>query len=259
MFSFIAFVAFYFGILFFQRKAFIAYDITNSISETVLPKDTCGGYADSFTSKSQVYTWLEGIVAEVWQDPQCGDKICESPYEYPGFGLTIESEGCSADCGDNKFTTTVNLTLLASSWGASSESQEAARFLAETQWNLCTSRVGLQTGVYDLSDIKLERFSKDASTGLYYTPTDMKEEVLCWWPTWQQFTTFPEIVHTELKLLNAKWKMLIDAPVGGVRMDMINLVTGEPMASIREYPTTEDVDEDMDTNETEIGAVKQLR
>ncbi|KAK3236877.1 hypothetical protein CYMTET_53009, partial [Cymbomonas tetramitiformis] len=58
MFCFIAFVAFYFGILFLQRKAFIAYDITFALSQTVLPLTATGEYAKSFTSATEVYSWL---------------------------------------------------------------------------------------------------------------------------------------------------------------------------------------------------------
>ncbi|KAK3263300.1 hypothetical protein CYMTET_27886 [Cymbomonas tetramitiformis] len=60
MFTFISFVCFYFAILFYQRKAFLAYDITHAISMTVLPTDGQGDYAKSFTSEEEIYEWLVG-------------------------------------------------------------------------------------------------------------------------------------------------------------------------------------------------------
>ncbi|KAK3261816.1 hypothetical protein CYMTET_29295, partial [Cymbomonas tetramitiformis] len=113
MFSFIMFVCFYFIILFYQRKSFLAYDITYTISESVLPSDVNDDVVTSFTSENDIYTWMADLVDTVWVDPSCGDGACQSPFEYPGFGLTPESHGCSADCGVSQFTSKVQLTVSA--------------------------------------------------------------------------------------------------------------------------------------------------
>ncbi|KAK3254879.1 hypothetical protein CYMTET_35922, partial [Cymbomonas tetramitiformis] len=171
------------------------------------------------------------VVEEVWQDPRCGDTICEKPYEYAGFGPTVESNGCSADCGSNPFTTAINFVITASAFGLVTDPTARASFLADTQWNLCTTNLGLQQGVYNLDRVTLDRFNK-TSEGLYYSPPDVQEEVLCWWSSWQRFTDMPQRISTRIDLLTARWKLLLDAPMGGVMVEMTNFSSGETLAAL---------------------------
>ena len=39
--------------------------------------------------------WLQTSILPAWGDPECGDNVCVSPKEYPGFGRF----GCVSDCG----------------------------------------------------------------------------------------------------------------------------------------------------------------
>eukprot|EP00854_Cymbomonas_tetramitiformis_P013895 gene13895-16422_t len=227
MFSFIAFISFYFTLLFLQRRAFLAYDVTFTLSETVLPDGDHGGdKARTFTSTEQIYDWLHDLVSDVWTDPKCGDKMCEPPYEYASFGLSAEDNGCSPDCGANFLYTQVQVTVETTEW-ALAQSKVTSNFLASTQWNLCTFRSGLSSGVYNLTSLTLDLFTK-GEDNLY----DIPQEVLCWWHVWQQFNTFPEAISTQLNLLNAEWKLLLDAPEGGVRADVTSKETGQSLASL---------------------------
>ncbi|KAK3243862.1 hypothetical protein CYMTET_46504 [Cymbomonas tetramitiformis] len=229
MFSFIMFVCFYFAILMLQREAFLAYDVTFALSETAVPKDSNRNHATSFTSAEKIYTWLEKLVGDVWVDPQCGDGICESPYEYPGFGITRESFGCPADCGVNPSTSVIIFTVMASLW-QEADTATVSRFASETQWNLCTQRAGLESGQYSLGSLTLDLFPLGAD-GLRYTDDSQAGNILCWFPTWQQLNGKQLVTH-ELNLLNADWKLLVDAPVGGIAMEMVNASSGEVLASL---------------------------
>eukprot|EP00854_Cymbomonas_tetramitiformis_P010771 gene10771-12741_t len=70
-------------------------------------------------------------------------------------------------------------------WGLGDD-ETIARFKKETQWNLCTSKKGLQTGVYDMDSIALHNFPLNSITGMRETPPEMEDVALCWWDTWQQ-------------------------------------------------------------------------
>eukprot|EP00854_Cymbomonas_tetramitiformis_P005428 gene5428-6581_t len=194
-----------------------------------LPKDdSTGDYSRSFSSSEEIYDWLEDLISTVWTDPECGDSACEPPYEYAGFGLLVEDNGCSADCGLNPFISEVTLTVTATARIDENSAAEAALradFLDRTQWNLCTLRSGLETGTYDLTGLTMQQFTKDQDTGLY----DIPDGVLCWWNEWQQFTA--PTVSTDLRLLRAEWKVLLDAPIGGVSIKVDNTTNGDTIIS----------------------------
>ena len=53
---------------------------------------------DGATSNlAAVVAYLQrAFVEQAWNDPVCGDGVCEAPYETPG---TNAASGCPADCG----------------------------------------------------------------------------------------------------------------------------------------------------------------
>ena len=60
------------------------------------------------TEVEELYDWLQNIIVEnIFTDPVCGDGICDSPKEYPGFGRF----GCEKDCGKYQKTTTLRVDL----------------------------------------------------------------------------------------------------------------------------------------------------
>jgi len=58
-------------------------------------------------SKAQdILDWVDAtLVDAIFQDAKCGNGICESPSESPGFGRF----GCAADCGNYKMTSRIML------------------------------------------------------------------------------------------------------------------------------------------------------
>ncbi|KAK3273680.1 hypothetical protein CYMTET_18090 [Cymbomonas tetramitiformis] len=216
LFSYLAFCMFYFALLFLQRKAYIAYDVTFTLTETVAPQE------NFFTSSDELYDWLTDLVSEVWQDPRCGDKLCEAPYEYAGFGPE-DFFGCAADCGVNKDTMRVNVSVHASSMDHL-DSAEVGDFLQYTQWNLCTTWEGLKTGAYDLESISTDLFQLDENDmmTLANPPSTGRTGVMCWWNEWNKFSTVPETWTAEINLLIGEWKMLVYAPLGSIGMIIVN-------------------------------------
>eukprot|EP00899_Mesostigma_viride_P012768 jgi/Mesvir1/21492/Mv03939-RA.3 len=92
--SFVLFTAFYAGILIYQRRAFLAYDIHKSLTY-LLPNDGNGGVVSEFRNATLVYDWLEGLVENVWVDPICGNGVCDVPVEEAAYSRL----GCQEDCG----------------------------------------------------------------------------------------------------------------------------------------------------------------
>ena len=129
LFAFLAFVALYLAVLYLQRDSDISYQVHNTIDGVVTPVDSQGNFFNPMGGPSDVYNWLNTQVLSVrrgrgcgcgwvtclvttcpngeslppclppnqvvWQDPVCGDGICEAPFEFASYS----SFGCRADCG----------------------------------------------------------------------------------------------------------------------------------------------------------------
>lgn len=59
------------------------------------------------TRGDDFYGFVENIVGRTFSDPACGDGVCESPDEFPGFGRF----GCIPDCGRYKKTTKATVKM----------------------------------------------------------------------------------------------------------------------------------------------------
>ncbi|KAK3247061.1 hypothetical protein CYMTET_43430 [Cymbomonas tetramitiformis] len=44
--------------------------------------------------------WLKTQIMKVWIDPECGDGICDSPYEFPSFGRTTGKHANTSKQGE---------------------------------------------------------------------------------------------------------------------------------------------------------------
>lgn len=86
--GFLCFGLIYLTVLIFQRTAPEAYGVT-SVLETVAPEKKV------LSTRNEVFSWLESTVTKIWNEPDCGDGICEAPVEFPGY----DRFGCKADCG----------------------------------------------------------------------------------------------------------------------------------------------------------------
>lgn len=87
--GFLTFIALFIAMLFLQKSSAVAYAVHSTLTGVAQPADSI------FTSTTDVYDWLSGLVKGVWQDPVCGDGHCELPFEYPTYG----DFGCTSDCG----------------------------------------------------------------------------------------------------------------------------------------------------------------
>ena len=101
-----AFIIFFAVVLVLQRDVPETYSIASAIFTTLvgdLPMETM-----ALTSKDDFTTWFgEKLVNQVFTDSYCGNGVCESPDEYPGFGRF----GCIADCGYYLKRTTITIDL----------------------------------------------------------------------------------------------------------------------------------------------------
>ena len=76
------------AILFLQRSASEAYELTSTLKANLIPEET------TLKGSAEVREWIADVVTTTWQDAQCGDGRCEAPFEYPEYGRF----GCKADC-----------------------------------------------------------------------------------------------------------------------------------------------------------------
>jgi len=88
LFSFLVFVGFYMAILFLQRSASEAFELTSTLKANLIPEDA------ELKGSADVRDWIADVVTTTWQDARCGDGRCEAPFEYPEYGRF----GCKADC-----------------------------------------------------------------------------------------------------------------------------------------------------------------
>ena len=76
------------SILFLQRSASEAYELTSTLKANLIPEETM------MKGSAEVRSWIADVVTTTWQDARCGDGRCEAPFEYPEYGRF----GCKADC-----------------------------------------------------------------------------------------------------------------------------------------------------------------
>eukprot|EP00897_Mesotaenium_endlicherianum_P009258 jgi/Mesen1/8360/ME000464S07760 len=118
--AFFVFVAMYMGVLYLQMDAWHTYQVA-SAHKALLPPDTFlfgGGVPD-------IYSWLnDTIINTIYVDAVCGDGVCSSVEEYPGFG----NFGCQADCGYSARVT--NVTVVFTPFDSLDD-------MSVSDWNLC--------------------------------------------------------------------------------------------------------------------------
>mmetsp|Transcript_27128 Transcript_27128/g.48350 ORF Transcript_27128/g.48350 Transcript_27128/m.48350 type:complete len:1606 (-) Transcript_27128:382-5199(-) len=150
LFSFLIFVAVFLSVLFLQRNAQVAYSVHSTIKSTLVPEST------TLSSSSEVLTWLQSTLAEVWKDPVCGDGVCETPFEFASYGRF----GCRADCGrlsEVQDLTTIMIDLKFN-FRHPVGSIPSTELMQQASWNLCP-RNGAPHGTdcYYTSDQSFDR------------------------------------------------------------------------------------------------------
>uniref|UniRef100_A0A7S1TZS8 LNR domain-containing protein n=1 Tax=Phaeomonas parva TaxID=124430 RepID=A0A7S1TZS8_9STRA len=84
---------------------------------------------ESLVDKSGVYEWFNETLLSTWENPICGDKSCNAPYEYAAFW----NFGCMADCGGvaDQMSAIFEFTTEKTLWSANIKAAE------NDLWNLC--------------------------------------------------------------------------------------------------------------------------
>ncbi|KAK3268516.1 hypothetical protein CYMTET_22988 [Cymbomonas tetramitiformis] len=97
--------------------------------------------------------WLKTQIMKVWIDPECGDGICDSPYEFPSFGRF----GCQADCSAATDTRDVLIYLEADFDNLNIESAQLKEDLSKrVRWNVCSKSNGLPVVCWFEKDQRLD-------------------------------------------------------------------------------------------------------
>ncbi|WIA39913.1 hypothetical protein OEZ86_013355 [Tetradesmus obliquus] len=151
LFGLIAFITVFLGVLYAQRGATIAYSVHSTIASVVLPG------SDTLQSTDDVYSWLQNLLQNVWKDPNCGDGICEAPFEFAAFSRF----GCKADCG--RLSDIQNLTSgqVDIYWDFSHQASSlpASELMQQASWNLCPQDIQYNADCYDDPDNKFASIS----------------------------------------------------------------------------------------------------
>eukprot|EP00883_Tetradesmus_obliquus_P001212 jgi/Sobl393_1/11292/SZX78320.1 len=151
LFGLIAFITVFLGVLYAQRGATIAYSVHSTIASVVLPG------SDTLQSTDDVYSWLQNLLQNVWKDPNCGDGICEAPFEFAAFSRF----GCKADCG--RLSDIQNLTSgqVDIYWDFSHQASSlpASELMQQASWNLCPRDIQYNADCYDDPDNKFASIS----------------------------------------------------------------------------------------------------
>ncbi|PNH05688.1 hypothetical protein TSOC_008032 [Tetrabaena socialis] len=151
LFGFLGFVALFLAVLYCQRSASIAYKVHSTVESVVVPTDNIMQDTDA------VYSWLNGLLSEVWKDPVCGDGLCEAPFEFASYSRF----GCRADCG--KLSEVQNLTSLQVDmyydFSHPVGSIPASDLMQQASWNLCPLDTAYSTDCYYDTDKTFERLA----------------------------------------------------------------------------------------------------
>ncbi|CAI5484977.1 unnamed protein product, partial [Closterium sp. Yama58-4] len=123
--GFVLLMALFVAMVYLQADSSRTYQVTAAHS-VLIPSNFAPDSSNRFAGAADFYAWLNNsIIENFWQDPPCGDGLCDQPLEFPAFGRF----GCEADCG-----TFPNLTSVSVHFTTSFSSSEA---LAVSSWNLC--------------------------------------------------------------------------------------------------------------------------
>lgn len=155
LFVFLGFVALYLAVLYLQRHADVAYDVHSTISSVTV--DPLPG--STMQSTDDVYSWIQGLLETVWQDPVCGDGLCEQPFEFASYSRF----GCRADCG--KLNLIQNLTKiqvdLYFDFSHPVGSMPSSDLMQQASWNLCPVETDFSSDCYYSPDNSFDRLSGD--------------------------------------------------------------------------------------------------
>jgi hypothetical protein len=104
----------------------------------------------------------------VWQDPVCGDGLCESPFEFASYGRF----GCRADCG--KLSEVQNLTTVQIDvyydFTHPVGSIPASDLMNQASWNLCPINGTPASDCYYDQDVQFNQLSGEQHVSIDDVP-----------------------------------------------------------------------------------------
>ncbi|KAK3249524.1 hypothetical protein CYMTET_41044 [Cymbomonas tetramitiformis] len=86
---------FYFVVMSIQFQTYVSYTTSTAVAAQALPPKNGVEFME----------WLQAMVLDVWNDPECGDNVCQPPVEFASYGRF----GCKSDCGEDPEVSTVVL------------------------------------------------------------------------------------------------------------------------------------------------------
>ena len=207
LFVFSAFTILFFVVLSVQRMSYIPYKLRVAIMRPMVWTST--HIADGkknlqeYVKKSQnIYSWLDMVIEKIFEDPLCGDGICEADTEQQQLGRF----GCSQDCGYYKLVENVGVHVEAMFYN------EFER--KEARWNIC----------YNATD----DFSRTASL---LNPGN--ERIFCIYEEDQIFDTLEVNTTVTFRLVSdRKWFIDLHTLAGGVGFTIGSGTTKNPFANI---------------------------
>lgn len=147
-------------------------------------------------SWDDVSSWLEkAYVDDSWTNPDCGNAICEEPFEYPAWGHPENKYGCAVDCGilGNVTAVKVHLDNTAPESGLFKQKRELVARVSSGQIPMIDSR---DTG------FNRTRFVAAVSWNVCYRQVDLRE--FCWFKEYQDLAV-GATVDELLSLPDEEW------------------------------------------------------
>eukprot|EP00899_Mesostigma_viride_P014599 jgi/Mesvir1/2313/Mv19344-RA.2 len=180
LFGFLVYLALYLIVLSFQQNPSGRFDIHRSLS-SLLPKDGNEEIRETFESTPVMMQYLESIMkSDLWRDSECGNGVCEAPFETSSYGRF----GCSEDCFWDTNVTNVEIHIR--------HNFESRGEKDVSWWNVCPARA-----------CNYDNF--------------VSEDTSCWFSTPQAFATLLGTAVVNLYMPDGDWTFCMIAPTGGVR------------------------------------------
>ena len=183
------------SILFLQRSASEAYELTSTLKANLIPEET------TMKGSAEVRSWIADVVTTTWQDARCGDGRCEAPFEYPEYGRF----GCKADCNLLKSAAQITPIQIDVYFNFSHPkgSVSPIDLMNDAAWNLCPMEVDELIGpkkIFHGSDCYYEEDQKfDEQVGHIVREIDDVPD-FCAHVNERQFRAVPAIIRGSITL-----------------------------------------------------------
>ncbi|KAK3276609.1 TRP-like ion channel Pkd2, variant 2 [Cymbomonas tetramitiformis] len=166
--GYIAFTIVYLCALSYLSSTTQTNEVISAIKLSFLPQ------TERFENNLELLQWLSNSVKQIWKPTECGNAICEEPYERPAFG----SVGCQVDCGLEGNLVSVVIEIQGDFTESPSTAISPTELLQSVKWNVCQRNEGQEK--YGVADD-------------------------CWYEADRQFEFFGEVVVEELQLPQGEW------------------------------------------------------